>query len=183
VSDNCDDLWVFGYGSLMWRPGFDYVERHQARIAGYHRAFCVYSYHHRGTPEKPGLVLGLTRGGACRGMLYRVDAAKADDTVAYLREREQVTLVYREARVTAVRVEDKARHANVLTYVAEPDHEQYAGRLDAATQAELIAYGEGKSGRNPEYLASMVEHLREMGIRDTGLESLLKDVEARLAGA
>ena len=180
MRDNCDDLWVFGYGSLMWRPGFDYVERHQARIAGYHRAFCVYSYHHRGTPEKPGLVLGLTRGGACRGMLYRVDAAKADDTIAYLREREQVTSVYREARVSAVRVDDKARHGNVLTYVAEPDHEQYAGRLDAVTQARLIAYGEGKSGRNPEYLASMVGHLREMGIRDTGLEALLKDVEGLL---
>ena len=183
MSDNCDDLWVFGYGSLMWRPGFDFVERHQARIAGYHRAFCVYSYHHRGTPEKPGLVLGLTRGGACRGMLYRVDATKAEDTVAYLREREQVTLVYREARVTAVRVDDKARHQNVLTYVAEPDHEQYAGRHDAGKQAELIAFGEGKSGRNLDYLAWMVVHLREMGIRDTGLESLLKDVEARLAGA
>ncbi|GAA6155521.1 MAG: gamma-glutamylcyclotransferase [Alphaproteobacteria bacterium] len=181
MDDNFQDLWVFGYGSLMWRPGFEYLERHQARIAGYHRAFCVYSHHHRGTPEKPGLVLGLTRGGACRGMLYRVAAANADDTVAYLREREQVTAVYREVRVNAVKLDDKSRHSNVLTYVAEPGHEQYAGRLDAPTQAQLIAYGEGKSGRNPEYLASMVEHLREMGIRDSGLEALLLDVEAKLA--
>jgi cation transport protein ChaC len=181
VGDNFQDLWVFGYGSLMWRPGFEYLERHQARITGYHRAFCVYSHHHRGTPEKPGLVLGLTRGGACRGMLYRVAAGHADDTIAYLREREQVTAVYREVRVNAVKLDDKSRHTNVLTYVAEPGHEQYAGRLDAPTQAQLIAHGEGKSGRNPEYLASMVEHLREMGIRDSGLEALLGDVEALMA--
>lgn len=178
---NCDeDLWVFGYGSLMWRPGFAYLEQHQARITGYHRGFCVYSYHHRGTPDRPGLVLGLTRGGSCRGMLYRVAAEQSDETITYLREREQVTAVYREVWVGALRLSDGKRLPKVLTYVADPRHEQYAGALDMETQAGLIARSEGKSGRNPDYLASMVVHLRHMGIRDRGLEDLLKAVEQRL---
>jgi glutathione-specific gamma-glutamylcyclotransferase len=92
-----DDLWVFGYGSLIWRPGFTFIERIPARLFGLHRALCVYSFVHRGTPECPGLVLGLDRGGACRGLAYRVGADKRAETIAYLRAREQVTKVYREA--------------------------------------------------------------------------------------
>src|SRR5580704_12234670 len=91
-----EDLWVFGYGSLMWRPGFDFIERTEARLAGAHRALCVYSFVHRGTPERPGLVLGLDRGGNCRGIAFRVAGAQRSRTLAYLRAREQVTAVYRE---------------------------------------------------------------------------------------
>src|SRR5579885_3263075 len=91
-----EDLWVFGYGSLMWQPGFPHLERVPARLIGLHRALCVYSFVHRGTPEKPGLVLGLDRGGACRGIAYRVAAPERDATLSYLREREQVTSVYVE---------------------------------------------------------------------------------------
>src|SRR5260370_1868691 len=87
------DLWVFGYGSLMWRPGFEFVEQVPARLIGEHRALCVYSFDHRGTPEKPGLVLGLDRGGACRGIAFRVAASRRNDTVQYLRSREQTTTV------------------------------------------------------------------------------------------
>src|SRR6201988_3951365 len=91
-----DDLWVFGYGSLMWRPGFEHIEQVPARLIGEHRALCVYSFDHRGTPEKPGLVLGLDRGGACRGIAFRVAPEQRKATVEYLRAREQTTHVYRE---------------------------------------------------------------------------------------
>src|SRR6202045_3691637 len=103
-----DDLWVFGYGSLMWRPGFEFIEQVPARLIGEHRALCVYSLDHRGTPEKPGLVLGLDRGGACRGIAFRVPAKRRDDTVDYLRGREQTTHVYREV-MRSVWLENEAR--------------------------------------------------------------------------
>src|SRR6201995_4229898 len=92
-----EDLWVFGYGSLIWRPGFSFAERRIATIHGYHRSLCIYSHVHRGTPERPGLVLGLDRGGACAGVAFRVAAARRVETLGYLRERELVTSVYREA--------------------------------------------------------------------------------------
>ena len=91
-----EDLWVFGYGSLIWRPGFEFAERVPAHILGMHRSLCVYSFDHRGTPERPGLVLGLDFGGACRGIAYRVAAKQRAATLDYLRDREQTTAVYRE---------------------------------------------------------------------------------------
>src|SRR3954471_6188497 len=108
------DLWIFGYGSLMWRPGFDYLERVEARLIGAHRALCVYSFFHRGTPERPGLVLGLDRGGACRGIAYRVAAAERAATLAYLRAREQQNNVYRETMRGALLLDAAQRHVNAL---------------------------------------------------------------------
>ena len=102
------ELWVFGYGSLMWRPGFEFIEQVPARLIGEHRALCVYSFDHRGTPEQPGLVLGLDRGGACRGVAFRVAAKQRSDTIDYLRSREQTTHVYREV-MRSVWLENEAR--------------------------------------------------------------------------
>src|SRR3712207_8276797 len=125
MNDLTEDLWVFGYGSLMWRPGFPHLERVHAHLYGYHRSLCVFSHVHRGTPEHPGLVLGLDRGGRCHGVAFRVDAAEAAETVRYLREREQVTAVYRE-RSLPVRLDD-GRAVAALAYVVDRSHPQYAG--------------------------------------------------------
>src|SRR5262245_12280652 len=123
------ELWVFGYGSLMWRPGFAYLERTEARLIGAHRALCVYSFVHRGTPERPGLVLGLDRGGACRGIAYRVAASERAETIAYLRAREQVTMVYRDTTRRVWLSNNPTRPVTALCYVVDRSHPQYAGRL------------------------------------------------------
>ena len=147
------DLWVFGYGSLMWRPGFEFIERVPARLIGEHRALCVYSFVHRGTPEKPGLVLGLDRGGACRGIAFRVAEKNRAATIAYLREREQVTSVYREVK-RSVWLENEARQrVSALVYVVDRGHVQYAGRLSPAEQLRHVLQGHGQSGVNRDYVA------------------------------
>ncbi|WP_334164395.1 gamma-glutamylcyclotransferase [Phenylobacterium sp.] len=176
-----DERWVFGYGSLMWRPGFDFVERKPATLHGRKRAFCIYSVHHRGTYERPGLVLGLAPGGATRGMAYRVDEAAWPEVYAYLVEREQPTETYMEAR-RAVRLAD-GRRAEALVFLSDVRHPQWAGALGLERQAELIAGASGLSGRNVDYLRDLVDHLREEGVRDLGMETLLGLVEQReLAG-
>jgi cation transport protein ChaC len=172
------DLWVFGYGSLMWRPGFDAVEQVPARLIGLHRALCVFSYVHRGTPEKPGLVLGLDRGGMCRGIAFRVAAAKREGTIAYLRGREQVTSVYLET-VRRVELEDEARRqVRALTYIVDRGHVQYAGRLSVAESLHYVRQGHGRSGQNRDYVIETVRALDALGYR----ESDLHRVAEQLAG-
>ena len=124
-----EDLWVFGYGSLIWRPGFDHVERQPARLIGAHRALCVFSHVQRGTPERPGLVLGLDFGGACRGVAYRVAGKKRAEVIAYLRAREQATSVYRETMRSVTLLTRPERRAAALVYMIDRGHPQYAGRL------------------------------------------------------
>ncbi|CCD99521.1 putative cation transport protein chaC-related [Bradyrhizobium sp. STM 3809] len=166
------DLWVFGYGSLMWRPGFDFVEQVPARLIGEHRALCVYSFVHRGTPEKPGLVLGLDRGGACRGIAFRVAADKRDETIAYLRAREQVTSVYREV-TRSLWLENEARErVSALVYVVDRGHVQYAGRLPLQEQLRHVRQGHGQSGANRDYVISTVKAIEAQGFRDTQLHRL-----------
>ena len=166
------DLWVFGYGSLMWRPGFDFIEQVPARLIGEHRALCVYSFDHRGTPEKPGLVLGLDRGGACRGIAFRVKARHRDATVAYLRGREQTTNVYREV-MRSVWLEDEARQrVSALAYVVDRGHVQYAGRLTLADQLRFVQQGHGRSGNNRDYVLSTVKSIEAQGFRDAQLHQL-----------
>lgn len=175
------ERWVFGYGSLMWRPGFDFVERSPATLHGRRRAFCIYSVHHRGTYERPGLVLGLAPGGATRGAAFRVAEADWPRVYAYLLEREQPTETYIEAQ-RPVRLAD-GRRVEALVFLSDQHHAQWAGALSMERQAELIAGAKGLSGRNVDYLRDLVEHLRAEGVRDTAMEHLLALVEAReLAG-
>jgi cation transport protein ChaC len=166
------DLWVFGYGSLMWRPGFDFIERVPARLIGEHRALCVYSFVHRGTPEKPGLVLGLDRGGACRGIAFRVAEKNRAATIAYLREREQVTSVYREVMRSVWLENDARQRVSALTYVADRGHVQYAGRLSTAEQLSHVLQGHGQSGANRDYVVSTVKAIEAEGFRDGPLHKL-----------
>jgi cation transport protein ChaC len=168
------DFWVFGYGSLIWNPGFAHVETSRARLSGYRRALCVRSWVHRGTRERPGLVLGLDRGGSCVGMAFRVQGELRDEVMAYLRERELVTNVYLERQLQA-RLAD-GRKVEATTYVCDRSHEQYAGALDEAEAAEIVRGASGKSGDNPAYVLATIEHLKALGIRDHWLE----DVGSRL---
>ncbi|MCH7554844.1 MAG: gamma-glutamylcyclotransferase [Proteobacteria bacterium] len=154
----------------MWNPGFPHLEVRPARLHGYHRAFCLYSHHYRGTEARPGLVLGLDRGGSCRGRAYRVAARDAEDVIAYLDAREQVTAVYLRRRVT---IEIGAARVAAVTYVADRAHDQYAGKLPLRRAAEIILGGHGVAGDNPEYLEHTVAHLDELGINDGPLHELL----------
>ena len=170
------ERWVFGYGSLMWRPGFPFAERRGATLHGRRRAFCIYSVHHRGTYERPGLVLGLAPGGATRGVAYRVAEADWHQVYAYLMEREQPTETYLEAR-RPVRLDD-GRRVETLTFLSDVKHAQWAGALSLERQAALISGAAGLSGRNTDYLRDLVGHLREMGVRDVAMERLLRLVDA-----
>ena len=164
-----DDLWVFGYGSLMWRPDFPHLERHFGLVHGYHRAFCVYSHFHRGTRERPGLVLGLDNGGSCKGVAYRVRAADAQAVVEYLIRREMVTRVYTPRWVT-VRIGGRTVRAH--TYTAARNHVQYAGKLAPEQAARCIRGNNGRSGDNSEYLRNAVTHLEALGIDAAPLRRL-----------
>lgn len=164
------DLWVFGYGSLIWKPGFAFAEQAPARLIGEHRSLCIYSMVHRGTYERPGLVLGLDRGGACQGVAFRVARREREATVAYLREREQVTGVYREV-MRSVWLKGDAR-VRALVYVADRSHDQYAGRLSLDEQLRLVKQGHGAYGDNAEYVISTVAALEAQGIRDAPLHRL-----------
>lgn len=165
-----DDFWVFGYGSLMWRPGFEYAQTVRGRLFGFRRALCIYSYVHRGTPERPGLVLGLDRGGSCSGMVFRVKGCDRDAVMATLRERELVTNVYIEKHLP-VHLSTGDRVAAVC-YIADRQHQQFAGSLSADDAARRIAVSRGQSGHNVDYVASTLTHLKEMNIRDHWLEDV-----------
>ncbi|MCP4319666.1 MAG: gamma-glutamylcyclotransferase [Hyphomicrobiales bacterium] len=165
-----DDFWVFGYGSLMWRPGFDFLEAEKGRLFGYRRALCIYSYVHRGTPEKPGLVLGLDRGGSCTGIVFKISGKNHDQVMSELRERELVTNVYLERR-SPVHLSD-GRRIRAVCYVADQQHQQFAGHLSAIDAAQRVSVSEGRSGHNLDYVSSTVDHLKEMNIRDHWLEDV-----------
>lgn len=174
MASEMDDFWVFGYGSLMWNPGFDSLERTEAHLFGYRRALCVRSWVHRGSPDMPGLVLGLDRGGSCRGIAFRVAPDEREAVLSYLRERELVTHVYKE-RVLPLRLRD-GRQVTALTYVIDRSHIQYVGGLDAVEAARIVHGAKGKSGPNDAYVFNTLAHLQEMGIRDHWLEAVGSEV-------
>ncbi|MCA3575581.1 MAG: gamma-glutamylcyclotransferase [Aestuariivirga sp.] len=169
-------FWIFGYGSLMWRPGFDFRRSEPALVHGYHRSLCVYSHVHRGTPDEPGLVLGLDRGGSCHGMAFEVAPERWEEIIAYLRAREQVTSVYVEKRKT-IRLLASGLAVEATTYVVDKAHHQYAGKLPDDALVSRVTRGRGMSGHCRDYVLNTLAHLRDMKIHDPTLERLA----ARLA--
>jgi cation transport protein ChaC len=162
----------------MWRPDFAFSERAPAALIGAHRSLCIYSFHHRGTHEHPGLVLGLDEGGACRGVVFRVEPNKRDATLAYLREREQITDVYVEALRPVSLLDGSGRELEALCYIVDRAHPQYAGRLSTEAQARIVRSASGGSGTNIDYVLNTVRHLEEAGIHDVELMALAAHLAA-----
>lgn len=174
-----NDFWVFGYGSLIWRPGFAHVETQKARLYGYRRALCIDSHIYRGTPDRPGLVLGLDRGGSCLGMAFRVSGAFYEEVITYLRERELVTEVYLE-RMVPISLE-AGQVVQAVTYVVDRSHPQYTGPLDPAYAASRVSGAVGQAGPNEEYVRNTIEHLRTLGIRDRQLEQVATRIVSEIS--
>ncbi len=174
------DFWVFGYGSLIWNPGFPHIEVRPAQVRGYHRRFCLYSHRYRGTPKIPGLVLGLDRGGSCRGLAFRVPAAEGEEVLDYLYAREMITGAYIPRWVSLTTRQGRLK---AVSFVVDPAHEQYTGRLDMDATVELVLQGRGSNGSCIEYLEKTVHHLNALGLPDASLARLLKRVTARLGAS
>jgi glutathione-specific gamma-glutamylcyclotransferase len=166
-------LWIFAYGSLMWRPGFEYEESARALLEGAHRSLCLYSIVHRGRPGAPGLVLALDKGGRCEGMAFRVAPPLVKLTRAYLHRRENVTRAYSALLKPVKLLDGSHRTVPALCFLADRRHPQYAGGLPIGRQARLVRHRSGKSGRNIDYVVSTVEHLRALGVHDAPLERLM----------
>ena len=174
-------MWVFGYGSLLWNPGFNVASRVLARLDGYARSFCMHSIHHRGTEEAPGLVLALdeVEGAECRGVAFAVAEGEEDQTLAYLRERELISSAYIE-QVLELDMDD-GRRVEALVYVIDPAHVQYCGGMPLEEQAHIIAHAVGGRGPNAEYLFNTTDHLAELGLPDGDLEWLADRVRCILS--
>jgi glutathione-specific gamma-glutamylcyclotransferase len=167
--------WVFGYGSLIWNPGFAFLRSEKALLRGAHRALSIYSHRHRGTPDQPGLVFGLSRGGSCVGVAFEVEEAAWPQTFDYLQAREQDRGVYREAWRNVQLASGITVRA--LSYLVNEHHPQFAGHLDLAEQVRLIARSAGESGRNTEYVRNTAKTLLSLGIRDRTLMALVEALD------
>lgn len=170
-------LWVFGYGSLLWNPGFTPAEQVRARLHGFHRSFCMWSIHHRGSQEDPGLVLALDvlQDASCEGIAFRVEDAQADTVLAMLRERELISSAYYEDTVPLTLADGRA--VDALAYIIHQDHVQYCGGLTLERQAQVIAQAVGGRGPNTEYLYNTEAHLRDMGVEDAEMAWLVARVQ------
>jgi cation transport protein ChaC len=164
-------LYVFGYGSLIWKPGFEHAAMHPALLRGFHRRFCIWSRSYRGTPESPGLVLGLDRGGACRGVAFQVPAKDAPAVLDYLHEREMGGGVY-QRRLVPLRLLDTGAVKRAVAFIADRRAEAYCRTLPPDLAAAAIGRGRGCMGPNRDYLLNTVAHLRAMGVRDAGLDRI-----------
>jgi len=178
TAESPEQFWVFGYGSLMWRPGFDYNYKTPAILTGFHRSLCVYSYVHRGTQEVPGLVFGLDHGGSCRGIAFSVQQENWQKTVNYLQEREQVTAVYLESTQPVHLDDDTPKTVNALTFLVDRNHKQYAGELSMDEQLNFINQGKGQSGDCRDYVIAAANQLKELDVEDKSLQALAKTLEA-----
>ena len=164
-----EPVWVFAYGSLMWNPEIAFAEARPGFLHGYHRSFCLYSRDYRGTRERPGLVLGLDRGGSCRGIVYRLPSDRVGETLDRIWAREMTGQVYRMRRVMVRTPQGPvAAHACIVRR-ASPD---YAGRLSLDEAARLLAAAVGGRGSGRDYLANTVRHMEELGIRDGTLHRI-----------
>ncbi len=174
-------MWVFGYGSLVWNPGFDVAQQRIATLPGYARSFCMRSIHHRGTVEDPGLVLALdeSHGAQCHGVAMAVADGQEDQTLEYLRARELISSAYLE-RMLDIRLDDGSK-VEAVTYVIDAHHVQYCGALPLEEQAHIIARAVGDRGANTEYLFNTAAHLTELGISDGDLEWLAARVRGLCA--
>ena len=166
------DLWVFAYGSLMWSPDFPFAERRAGRVHGYHRSLCILSSRYRGTPDKPGLVMGLCPGGSCRGMAFRVPAGHAKEVMDTLWKREMLNKVYAPKFVPVSLAGAQRVHA--LAFIADTKHRQFVDELDIAGRARLVAQGIGQRGRCVDYIRNTLDHMRELGVHDPHLTRILE---------
>jgi cation transport protein ChaC len=165
------DLWIFGYGSLMWSPGFSYRQKALGRVHGYHRALCILSTRYRGTKRKPGLVMGLCRGGSCWGMAFRVHAEGVRYALAHLWRREMPRRVY-APRLVRVQLGSR-RRVRALAFLADPTHPAYVRELDLHGRARLVAQGIGQRGPCVDYIRNTLDHMHELGVNDPHLERIL----------
>ncbi len=172
-----EGIWIFGYGSLMWRPDFPYIEAQPALLRGYHRSLCVYSTVYRGTPEKPGLVMGLDLGGSCKGRAFLLAAGDVPHVMEYLHEREMDTGVY-APKFLNVRLDD-GRTVKAYHFIVRRDHDQYTGKLGLEEAARLVHRGVGPRGTSLEYLENTLDHLDELGIVEGPLHRICELAKAR----
>ena len=174
-----NNLWVFGYGSLMWDPGFPFAESRRGKIYGYHRSLCLRSVRYRGTDDKPGLVFGLDRGGSCTGMCYRLNVDDQFEVATYLQDREMLNNAY-EPYIRTVTLDD-GRCVDAILFVVRRQHPSYVRNLSADQIAGIVADASGQRGANLDYVISTIKVLEEFGIRDRALRRVGKLASARSA--
>jgi len=169
-----DDLWIFGYGSLIWRPEFDFAERRPARVHGWHRALKMWSRINRGTPEKPGLVFGLLSGGCCQGVVFRIAKAHGREVLAQLWSREMKLAVYDPKWLTCQTTQGPV---SALAFTLSRKSPSHTGVLGAEEYRRIFEEASGIYGTTYEYAHRTLEELRRHDIHDKGLEKLLKLME------